>query len=144
MRPVEKLRYPRAANANNNRIQRGGHLWFQRHASPRKGSDGLEVLWIDGNLKKCVGNGMTRMRAQVLPAFDPQCPGSDCLYGYDLFAGEGGEWKWQASNRQTYFNKLEPFDPAKHATGRERSGGFHGQNEKSRSRDREERKNNSA
>jgi hypothetical protein len=48
--PVEFLRYPRAAQRNRNKISRGGHAWFARHANPKKSlqsdaaSQGLQVL----------------------------------------------------------------------------------------------------
>lgn len=135
IQPVEMLRYPRALVSNHNRIQRGGHVWFQRHANPRKGGDGstrgLEVLWVDGDLARAA-SGATSLRAQPLPPFDPADPQADCLYGYDLFRGEGDEWSRQAGNRQTHHMKLEPFDPTRHVTGNERSGGFQGQNRDNR------------
>ena len=47
-RPVEKIRYPRASVENRNTVTIGGHVWFNRHASKRKGGDarGLEVLHV--------------------------------------------------------------------------------------------------
>jgi len=137
MRAVPMLRYPRAVIGNNNRIQRGGHVWFQRHTSPKKGSrdgglpSGLEVLWVEGEARQRAG-GADRVAAQPLPQFDPANPESDRLYGYDLFKGEGSEWSELGPNRQTYHRKLEPFDPSRHVTGNERSGGFQGQNRESR------------
>lgn len=134
MRPVRFLRYPRAALSNKNRIQRGGHVWFQRHASPRKGGDGnpggLQVLWVGDGLADKVG--ANRVRAQPLPPFDPAHPGGDYLFGYDLFAGEGPGWAVKGNDRRTYHGRLEPFDPRRHVTGTEQSGGFHGQNRDTR------------
>lgn len=132
MQPVERMRYPRAVSSNRNRIQRGGHVWFQRHANPKKGSGpetrGLEVCWADREMQDQTG-GPNRIKAQPLPSFNAQAPESDLLYGYDLYAGEGPEWRADARNHQTFHKKFEPFNPREHATGHERSGGFHGQNQ---------------
>lgn len=138
--PVASLRYPRAASANRNRIQRGGHVWFQRHACPSKsGRDeepaGLQVLWTDGDLKRTAG-GKDHLRAQGLPVFNPAEPQSDVLYGYDLFAGDTAEWAWKSQNNQTHYKNLEPFDPSRHATGQEQAGGPQGQNRERRQADR--------
>lgn len=82
-RPVEKLRYPRAVSINNQGEQRGGQVWFQRHAQPKKGtSEGLERLPLDGELRNRAGR--SSMVAQMLPVFSDASPFSDVLYGYDL------------------------------------------------------------
>ncbi|MCX8039196.1 MAG: hypothetical protein N3B15_01270 [Planctomycetota bacterium] len=137
--PVPFLRYPRAVVDNNNRKQRGGHVWFQRHARPKMGlagaSPGLQVLWTRGALQQ-QAEGKDRIRAQVLPAFDPAQPQADVLYGYDLIPGDAVPGK----DKRTFIGKLEPF-AAKHVRGDERSGGSHGHNREARQRDREQRRN---
>lgn len=141
--PVARLRYPRAVDSNRNRIQRGGHVWFQRHATPRKsqnGSDerpeGLEVRWVGGELQEKAG-GVDHLRSQPLPVLDSSGAQGDVLYGYDLYAGEGPEWVDIARDRRSYHQKLEPFDPKTHVTGNEQSGGFHGQNQERRQDERD-------
>jgi hypothetical protein len=129
---VSRLRYPRAVQENRNRKSRGGHVWFARHAQPRKTvrdgdiPRGLQVCHVGGDLQQQAGS--SHVMAQVLPVFDPAAPQSDCLYGYDLFAGEGPEWAEKRGNLETHHIKFEPFDPVRHARERDRSGGFHGQN----------------
>jgi hypothetical protein len=136
-RPVPKLRYPRAVSENNNRKQRGGHAWFQRHASASKTGTpptGLEVLWIHGALQTRVGN--EQLRPQPLPAFNPEAPTSDVLYGHDLVATDimpGGR------SQPTRQGGFEPFDPDKHARSGDASGGKQTPNADDRRRQREAR-----
>jgi hypothetical protein len=137
---VARLRYPRAANENRNRKQRGGHVWFQRHATPRKQeqdggtSAGLEVLWVDGALRDQAG-GKDRIRAQALPPLAPE-PEQDQLYGYDLYASN----KATPNPRdKTVITSLEPFDEQAHGRASDRSGGPQGQNRETRRHQREDR-----
>ena len=133
---IDMLRYPRAVIENRNKKSRGGHTWFARHAQPKKTSrdgihpEGLQILNIDDELKQQAGGG-SALRAQPLPDFDAANPSADCLYGYDLIERDDPAWKYQASNKQTFHKKLEPFDPDVH-TRNDQSGGFHGQNRDSR------------
>ncbi|MBZ0153769.1 MAG: hypothetical protein K8J09_19755 [Planctomycetes bacterium] len=123
--PVERLSYPRAVEDNNNRKQRGGHAWFHRHANPRKGGrddqpSGLEVLWVDGELRQQAG-GRDKIRAQKLPKFQPTEPNADRLFGLDLISKPGSVRK--EDNRRTFHGGFEVFDAKKHVRGDERSGG---------------------
>jgi len=141
-KPVPRLRYPRAVEENRNRKSRGGHVWFQRHAAPRKAGTeprGLQVLWVDGDLRTAAG-GKNQIQAQRLPKFDPDHPEGDRLYGYDLFSGDNEEFRWKDKNKITWHRKLEPFDPQKHARPTDHSGGFHGQNAESRQKFRGQRR----
>lgn len=141
--PVPHLRYPRAVVENRNKKNRGGHVWFGRHANPRKViagdglPSGLEVMYVTGDL--ATKSGRRSISPQVLPRFMVDEPLGDVLYGYDLFLGQGEEWSEQTSNRQTFVKQLEPFDPTKHARQQDKSGGPQGQTGKSRSADRAER-----
>ena len=77
-RPVKKLRYPRLQVG----AARGGHLWFQRLASPRKNPPGLAVLTVTGELQRIADSDT--IRAQALPPVDPDRPGADALFGHDV------------------------------------------------------------
>jgi hypothetical protein len=136
--PVQGMRYPRAVDVNNNRIQRGGHAWFARHASMKKSQDGqpegLQVLWTQGELRARVGSD--KVRAQMLPRFDPGDSASDELYGYDCIGLVPGGAERRDQKR---YERIEPFDPNVHATGNERSGGAQGQNRDTRSGGRNRR-----
>jgi hypothetical protein len=133
--PVDRLRYPRAVNQNQNRKQRGGHAWFQRHAQPRKNErgarypEGLQALWTEGPLQEKAG-GKDRIAAQPLPLFSAARPNQDVLYGYDLIEERSQRDKKRVAT-------LEPFDEQRHARQVDRSGGPQGQN---RARRRDERK----
>ncbi len=136
--PVARLRYPRAL-VRNNKINRGGHAWFQRHAALKKTTPGeerargLATIEVDGGLKeRAKGNSL--LRAQLLPRFDPANPFSDVLYGYDLL----WESEFQERNRKNVFVKADPFTDSD-VRGNERSGGNQSQNRESRERRREER-----
>ncbi len=137
-RPVEKLRYPRAVRENDGKNSRGGHAWFERHASPpmppqKEGQGrepGLKPLHIDGKLRnaaQAAGQPLDPtnplIAGQVLPCFDSQNPDADVLYGYDGYNVES-EVR-QRPRRQVYLN-IESFDETKHVTGREQSEGSHG------------------
>lgn len=140
---VERLRYPRAVDQNRNKISRGGHVWFQRHAQARKADQegghpaGLQVLHVDGDLKEKAGGNS--IRAQPLPVFNPERPRGDVLYGFDLFAGEGEEWRVQMSDRRTLHRALAPFNPDAHVVRAQSSGGFQGGNRQSRQEGRRNR-----
>lgn len=142
--PVSKLRYPRAVDQNRNKKNRGGHVWFLRHAQPKKSGDndypqGLQVLHVDPN--SALGNQAQkdRIRAQPLPKFDPNNPAADVLYGHDLFVGEGDEWRQQSKDRRTLHRCVEPFDPEKHSRAEDRSGGHQGQSAETRQQGRDAR-----
>lgn len=136
--PVEQLRYPRAVSENRNSKSRGGHVWFGRHANPKKSGGGLECFYLDAPLEK--ESGAAAVRGQPLPHLDPNNPLADVLFGYDLFIGESHEWVRQAKNRQTLHKKFEPFDQEKHKRTGDRSGGFQGQNRDSRKSGRRNRR----
>lgn len=118
--PVQRLRYPRAVEENNNRKQRGGHVWFQRHAQPHKNQKsgaeramGLEVLWVEGKLRAQIGDKHS-IRAQALPRLSAVDPAADVLFGFDLIAPQSAVRKVAGKN---YHSRIEPFDPGRHSTG---------------------------
>ena len=136
--PVDKLRYPRAVDDNRNKKSRGGHAWFMRHAKPRmvtqKGDGarepGLEPLYIDGPMKDKakssgveIDEGTPMVAGQALPAFQPDSPDEDVLYGYDVINTKTRD---EQRPRRRVFLSVEPFDPSKHVTGKEETGGSHG------------------
>jgi hypothetical protein len=136
--PVSRLRYPRAVSENKNRKQRGGHVWFQRHASPKKQVEGgIQELWLDesGPLAQQVNS--RAIAGQTLPVLDPTQPEADVLYGYDLFLGEDeAVWGRKETDERRYVKKIEPFDPAKHGRAADRSGGRQGQSAETRRNER--------
>ncbi len=153
-KPVPKLRYPRAVDDNRNRKSRGGHAWFQRHASPRMVTNrgdgsrepGLNPLHIDGKIKQDaetakqpLDSAMPLIAGQMLPPFDPEDPLSDVLYGYDAI---GAETEDRQRPRRRVFLQVEPFDPEQHITGAEQSGGNQGKNAEFRREQRESRETN--
>lgn len=142
--PVARLSYPRAVSENRNKLDRGGHVWFGRHANPRKIMDtdnhpkGLEVIYVEGELKRSADN-RDCIAAQVLPMFDGENPQADVLYGYDVFLGDGPEWKQISNNRQTSFKKAEKFDRNIHASNKHQSGGNQSSNRETRQEGRRDR-----
>lgn len=82
--PVPNMRYPRAVKSGG-KATKAGHIWFARHAAPRKQSDpaevarGLQTMWTDAGLKQKV-NGASQIRAQPLPLITDE---DTQLYGYD-------------------------------------------------------------
>jgi hypothetical protein len=140
-RPIEHLRYPRAVKQNNNRIQRGGHVWFARHAMPRKSGSGqlpgLQRLGICGHLRERAG-GLNQVSGQVLPDLGTADVNQDRLYGYDGIPGdtEGG------ANIPDSAGLLESFDPdnPEHIGTDNRSGGSHSPDRESRLRERRDRR----
>ncbi len=142
--PVLKLRYPRAVEENRQRVNRGGQVWFGRHAQPKKGTrdggtshaPGLERLGVTGELKQKAGTD--QIAAQVLPLLDPTDPLADVLYGYDLFSAEVD--RTLTGNRQTLHRKLEPFVPDPHGgDGRQHAHTPQGQNRESRIQEKHRR-----
>jgi hypothetical protein len=132
--PVARLRYPRAVGRNNNRVSRGGHVWYQQHASPIKTPDGkvmrgLQSHRLDGPARARAGEPV--VPAQVLPSFDPMDPLADVLYGYDMVVTDSG----QLRNRETVIHEIVPFDPNR-LTGTEHSGGNTSQNRQTRQDER--------
>lgn len=136
--PVKALRYPRAVNDNENRKQRGGHAWFQRHASVRKGTRGedtprgLEVMWVEGELAAKAKS--SRIRGQFLPPFNDKNAEANQLFGFDLIVPRDA--KRQERDRRTFISRVEPFDPKRHVRGDEKSGGNQSQNKDTRRDDR--------
>jgi len=138
--PVEKLRYPRAVSRNNNNLSRGGHVWFQRHAALRKDGAGreggpLEPFDLQGRLLSGEAQAKAKSESlppQPLPNFNPDDPSADVLYGYDLVAVESEK----RVNQAKLIIALEPFDPARHVAGSERSGGNTSQNRETRQAER--------
>ncbi|MDR2390486.1 MAG: hypothetical protein LBE84_02240 [Planctomycetota bacterium] len=114
------LRYPRAVNVKTD--QRGGHVWFMRHAAPRKAtkdamsSSGLMPIHVKigsplhGNLKDSDFDPHEPMIAgQTLP---PLAAADQRLYGYDavllpLDAAPG-------PNGRTLYEDIEKYDHTKH------------------------------
>jgi len=143
--PVEKLRYPRAVDENQNKKNRGGHTWFMRHAQPRKiaGEDkypvGLQIMHLAGDMAASAGTAA--LRAQPLPFFDPANPQADTLHGYDLIVRDDPQWREQARNRSTMVKQVAPFDEKEHARN-DASGGFQGQNRQNRQDGRDGRRPN--
>ncbi len=150
-KPVPKVRYPRAVDDNRNRKSRGGHAWFQRHASPRMVTNradglrepGLNPMHIDGPLKQSVesaGGALDLMipliAGQILPQFDPEDPLSDLLYGYDAI---GADTEDRERPTRRVFLRVEAFDPNRHVRGDEESGGNQGKNATFRKEQRENR-----
>ncbi|MFO0695992.1 MAG: hypothetical protein U0230_20685 [Polyangiales bacterium] len=109
--PVERLRYPRALDQNERATQRGGHVWFARHASPKKaerGGDsprGLEGIHLRGDLRSRAA--AEAIEGQILPAFDPSDPLGDVLYGYDVQLVDPE----QSRDRRTYYARSESRPP---------------------------------
>jgi CRISPR-associated protein (TIGR03986 family) len=130
-KPVERLRYPRAVVKNNHQNSRGGHVWFGRHAVPKKAENknGFEPLWANDQLKDKIG-GKKHISAQPLPAFDKNNPQADRLYGYDCIGDISGH----------KLKRLDPFDPQKdlHPVGQ--SSGNTSQNRDTRQKNRNNRK----
>jgi CRISPR-associated protein (TIGR03986 family) len=130
-KPVEKLRYPRAVVNNNFQNSRGGHIWFGRHAVPKKaeGKNGFENLWAKGELQNKI-NGKKNILAQPLPAFEMNNLKADLLYGYDCIGDKNGHT----------LERLDRFDPEndQHTVGR--SSGNTSQNSKTRQANRDARK----
>jgi hypothetical protein len=134
-RPVAKLRYPRAAAENREGIQRGGHVWFARHAQLKKSADdrapvGLEVRQLSDEAQRKVGGEW--LAAQPLPRFVTASPDADVLYGYDLFepdsSGAGG---------RRALTTLEPFTEPTPAPVNQPRGGDQGQNRERRQDERQ-------
>ncbi|MDR3196919.1 MAG: RAMP superfamily CRISPR-associated protein [Planctomycetaceae bacterium] len=113
-KPVKMLRYPRAVIKNQNRITRGGLSWFQKFASPKRNGNGLQSIFIEKN----------EFFGQILPFFNED--GDDVLFGYDTMLDDND--RENIGQQKSYRHKPEQFDPNKHVTGQEQSGGFHGQN----------------
>lgn len=113
-RPVKKLRYPRASEQNKNSVVVGGHQWFGRHASKRKGahSRGIPVLHLEANSELSnAANGKTQILPQPLPQLDATGEGNDVLFGYDLHLAEANK---ADRNNQKLVKKLETYDEKKH------------------------------
>lgn len=150
--PVAKLRYPRSVDDNNHRKSRGGHTWFQRHASPRmttaKGDNtrepGLQPLHVDGKLKQRIQNEGANLdnqypmvSGQPLPQFNPDQPEGDALFGYDAI---GADTETRSQPTRRVFLDLELFDESQHVSGREKSQGNHGKNADFRKQQKDDRR----
>lgn len=138
--PVQRLRYPRAVQRNNNRLSRGGHVWFSRHAALRKTDDRnasesttFELQGRDLREGARTKANSGKLPAQTLPDFNPDHPMDDVLYGYDFVTTESDE----RINQVRPIVKIEPFDPAGHIRGNEQSGGNTSQNRDTRQTERE-------
>jgi hypothetical protein len=106
--PVAPVRYPRAVEENRESVVRGGHVWFNRHASVQKGRSGLETMWTEGELKDNAGND--QIRAQALPPFDPDNPLANVLFGYDLYTEDSPQYQLKGDNgKRTFHKKLDPY-----------------------------------
>lgn len=120
--PVEKLRYPRAAGKNNKDVRREGLQWFSRHATPKKGTKGLQDL--------CMKDGRT-FAGQVLPELSLNK--DDFLYGYDLIPV--GEIE-KSKDKRTMYENFDPFDE-----NREYMPSNRGQNISQNAKSRQENRN---
>lgn len=142
--PVAKLRYPRAGERNGNKVNRGGHVWFPRHAAPNQAKQrgeiprGLRPMRIGGQLQQAV-NAPDRSRpmvaAQPLPNFNSKQPLGDLLYGFDGFTVRQG----QGGGSVNTIENLEAFNPQTHITGNERSGGNTSENAQTRDQRKKQR-----
>lgn len=136
--PVKRLRYPRAVVRNHNKLNRGGHAWFGKHAAPRQADRdgeigcGLRTIHLEGELRETAQSEL--LSAQPLPAFDPDHPQDDVLYGHDLLWETAG----QERNRANIFTTARPFT-TKEIRGTERSGGPQGQTRDTRESERKDR-----
>lgn len=138
--PVDRLRYPRAVDQNYNRTQRGGHVWFSRHAGRVKQTSGegvrpgLEKFRVAGPLADWFG--ARDVLGQALPPFDPEDPLADLLFGYDgLPLGK----EWDPGLRLERFTDYRAFDAAGDRREDDKSGGKQNPNRDDRQRDREDR-----
>lgn len=132
--PVPRMRYPSAVSRNRNKINRGGHVWFQRHAAPRKGTRSGQTEPVGLESKQLASKlGGKDLPGFPLPEFDPRNPIDDVLYGLHILAEteSGGPQR----NQITEF-KL--FDPDHHTSGEERSGGNQSQSAVTRTKQRSE------
>jgi CRISPR-associated protein (TIGR03986 family) len=123
--PVELLRYPCAAIKNQNKITRGGLSWFQKFASPKRNGNGLQSIFIEEE----------EFSGQMLPLFNEN--GDDVLFGYDTVLDDND--RKNIRQQKSYRHKLEQFNPNKHVTGQEKSGGSQGQNREIRKKAKENR-----
>ncbi|MCP4119565.1 MAG: hypothetical protein GY737_30025 [Desulfobacteraceae bacterium] len=130
-KPVNKLRYPRAANTNNRKTSRGGHNWFSKMAKPKQGKTpgtfvGLMPIYSTDELKKEADNNIkihdgknkhenveiTPVSGTVLPQLDPNDSSADRLYGYDLHFDENKRKQKQFNSKyRTYcYPALKKFN----------------------------------
>jgi hypothetical protein len=166
--PVERLRYPRAVNRNQNKNSRGGLVWFQQFAAPKQTSKeehkfvGLRPMYVcDGLMAEARKHGADNHRlgsadmiaGQCLPPFDPDHLDADLLYGYDLIlVGQGAgnnehlrrleakEQEFNCNTQKNCYPAVEPFDSDKHIAGNEKSGGPQGQSADSRDKYKRDRR----
>lgn len=139
--PVAKLRYPRAAEENEKKISRGGHVWFQRFGESKKGANNpdrykeLQSVYVgkDGPEQEIPG--------QRLLKFKPDAPDADLLYGYDVYPQNPDKQKVEGvkGGKVTVFETIEPFDEAKHAKPRTGKGENTSPNRESRQAQRKSR-----
>lgn len=142
-RPVPKLRYPSAVEDNNYGKQKGGHLWFKRHAEAKKNSGsnnkGLISRPLGGELRTAARS--SQIPGQPLPLFDPDDPLSDVLYGHDLIITDQRD-QIDARGKKMDRNEIwaiEPFAPDRHVRGDESSSGNTSQNRQTRLQHKEGR-----
>lgn len=126
--PVDRVRYPRAADANRNRVQRGGHVWFPTFAAPSKSKPGLQPVYLKGELKEKAGRD--QVPGQILKPLDPDDPDADLLYAYDGFTPP--EDIEEKGDRRKFRGSIKEFDPETDALGPHRSGGSQSQTRESR------------
>lgn len=146
--PVERVRYPRAAVCNRNKVNRGGHVWFNRHASLHKSAsgddtpEGLEILHVSRSASGTLQGKIPGVQPQPLPLLKDGAPGADRLYGYDLYSDDNRDSGYREESRGTTKPqiKLEPFDPNQHPGHQVRSGGNHSNNQRNRQNWRDQRR----
>lgn len=138
--PVENLRYPRAAQRNNNQVQRGGHIWFTRHTSPKKNNSGLQGKYVAKNAAAPLTNKKP-IRGQILPEFNEYSPDSDVLYGYDVITKEHKEDVNISGKfvQENVISEVKPFIE-EHSDKTHHRGDNLGQNRELRQRERERRR----
>jgi hypothetical protein len=78
-RPVKRLRYPRLTVNGSS----GGHVWFSILCKPHENGPGLRPIRVTGQLRQTANND-DLIQGQCLPAFDPNLPHADLLYGYGV------------------------------------------------------------
>ncbi len=146
--PVEKLRYPRAAVCNNKKVNRGGHVWFNRHASPHKSGhqneepQGLEILHVSREATGILQGKAPGISAQPLPLLQKGRPEADVLYGYDLYSDDnpGSGYREDSKGTAKPQKRLEGFDPNRHPGRPVQAGEHQGQTRQTRQQNRHNRR----
>lgn len=143
--PVPRLRYPRAVVRNREKINQGGHVWFNRHAAPKKSGKkdeepkGLEELHVSKHAEGLLKGQDPHILPQTLPLFEADKPAADLLYGYDLFQ-DNEQDREQTDDTEKPSIRLEPFSPDCHHSPKGGGGENLSQNRERREQTREHRR----